>query len=162
MNPKVQDEVSREVADGLPMSRGTADPVPGPAVMSFALGVVAGLVALLGLLGVLGSGIAGEYNYTAVVIWAVASGAMIALFAVSIWLGARELKRQSIDSAFIRRRLAISMVSLLATGVTVPLVAAGIGSSALPALGDLFALVVPASLISCNLKIRRRLRENLK
>jgi hypothetical protein len=143
------------------MGRTGVERVPALALVTFWFGVLAGLVAFAGLLGVLGSGVAGEYSYTAVVIWAAAGGAMSALFAISIWIGGRELVRRGIDGRFIRRRVALSVAAFLAAVATVPVVAAGFGGSGLPVLGDLLALVFLASLVGCNLQIWRRLRAQL-
>jgi len=132
--------------------------VPARAVVAFWFGVLSGLVAFGGLLGVLGSGIAGEYSYRAVAIWAAASAVMIASFGVAVWVGARELRRRGSDGGFVRRRVAASGLALFAAVATVPLVAAGFGGSGLPVVGDLLALAFLGSLVGINLQIWRRLR----
>jgi hypothetical protein len=131
------------------------------ALVAFAFGVIVGLVALVALLLVIGSGIAGEYSDRAIVTWAIASGGMFASFAVAIWIGAREARRRGIERAFIGQYVAVCLAVLLAAAATVTLANANVGGDGLAFLGDLLALAFLASLVACNLAIWRRLRAGL-
>jgi len=115
-------------------------------------------VSFGGLLGVLGSGIAGEYSDRAVAVWAAASAVMVICFGLAIWAGACEVRLRGIDAGFIRRGVAASVLTLVAAMATVPIVAAGFGGSGLPVVGDLFALAFLASVVGINRQIWQRLR----